>query len=464
MNLLTVTIFLAGLVSLLHADTPANCTYEDVVGEWVFSVGPGMNDNTLDCSDYDISGSVSNITLQLYHPADVSDRDGNVGFWTMVYNQGFEVVINDKKYFAFSMYKKISEKNYTSICDETLPGWSHDTLGRDWACYVGMKVTPGRKKAAEAKPSEAVLSQKLSISESYVKAINKVQSSWTAELYPELNLYTVAEVVARAGGFSSGQPKGAKPAEITEELLDLVSALPESFDWRHTDQGMNFVPDVRNQGHCGSCFAFASMGMLESRLRIQTQNQVNVVFSPQDIIGCSEYSQGCEGGFPYVTAGKYAEDFGVVEEHCFPYLGKDSKCITSHNCTRFYATDYYYVGGYYGACNAALMQLELVRNGPFSIAFEVYKDFLTYKSGIYHHVFTNESDTLTGGEFDPFELVNHGVLVVGYGRDIETGEPYWIIENSWGEMWGEDGFFRIRRGTDECSCESAAVASTPIVP
>lgn len=459
---LTVVALLTNLVPLLHADTPANCTYEDVVGEWVFSVGSGLHDNTLNCGGYDTSQAIQNMTFQLFYPDVVADGDGNEGFWTIIYNQGFEVVINERKYFAFSLYKQISKDTYTSICDQTLPGWSHDVEGRNWACYVGMKTKPTNTKPGKMTVKEDVLSRPFLISESYIKAINEAQSSWTAVLYPEWNSYTVGEVVSKTGGLSSVRPQRSRPADVSDEVLRLASQLPSEFDWRDVD-GINYVSPIRNQGDCGSCYAFGSMAMLESRLRIMTRNELQVVFSPQDIVGCSKYSQGCEGGFPYLIAGKYAEDFGVVEEHCFPYVGKDTTCLTNQNCSRFYATNYRYVGGYYGGTNEPLMRLELVNNGPIVIAFEVYKDFISYKSGVYHHVFTDGSDRLTG-EFDPFELVNHGVLVVGYGSDKKSGEDYWIVKNSWGENWGENGYFRIRRGVDECSFESMAVVSTPIYP
>lgn len=86
---------------------------------------------------------------------------------------------------------------------------------------------------------------------------------------------------------------------------------------------------------------------------------------------------------------------------------------------------------------------------------QVYPDFMTYSGGIYHH--TGLADA-----FNPFELTNHAVLLVGYGRCHVTGQKYWIVKNSWGSGWGEDGYFRIRRGSDECSIESIAVAASPI--
>lgn len=102
------------------------------------------------------------------------------------------------------------------------------------------------------------------------------------------------------------------------------------------------------------------------------------------------------------------------------------------------------------------MRLNLVKYGPIAVGFQVYQDFMAYKGGIYHHTFLDD-------KFNPFELTNHAVLVVGYGADPSSGEKFWIVKNSWGNSWGEKGFFRIRRGNDECAIESMAVQSFPIL-
>ena len=83
--------------------------------------------------------------------------------------------------------------------------------------------------------------------------------------------------------------------EISEEDRLAAKALPEEFDWRNVD-GKDYLSPIRNQGNCGSCYAFATMAMFESRVRILTNNTKTPVFSTQDIVSCSEYSQGCEGG------------------------------------------------------------------------------------------------------------------------------------------------------------------------
>jgi cathepsin C len=195
------------------------------------------------------------------------------------------------------------------------------------------------------------------------------------------------------------------------------------------------------------------MGMDEARLRIASNNTIQTIFSTQDIVECSNYSQGCEGGFPYLVSGKYGEDYGVAEESCNPYTGKDGKCSTLASCKRQYLTRYRYIGGFYGACNEALMRISLVKNGPIAVSFEVYDDFVHYQGGVYHHTFLKDDKNF---KFEPFELTNHVVVIVGYSA-TDDGEKFWIVKNSWSNSWGEDGFFRIRRGTDECAIESIAV-------
>lgn len=445
--------FAVGLPAVL-GDTPANCTYDDILGTWTFHIGPTGYDNTLDCGQFDVNRS---LTVQLVFPDTAVDEYGNKGFWTLIYNQGFEVVVGQRKYFAFSNYT-ISMQNHTvtSYCDSTLNGWSHDLWDHNWECYFGVKTDIGASESVKSHPVvEFDLNRKYIPNKMYIDEINSKQSLWQATHYPEVSQMTLHDRFWRAGGVPKyGRPHFPSTAPVSEEVQKVADQLPDSFDWSNVN-GVNYVSPVRNQGQCGSCYAFASMAMLEARLRIATNNSVSVVLSPQDVMGCSEYSQGCAGGFPYLIAGKYAQDFGAIEESCFPYVAHDSSCTEKKGCLRYYSTNYFYIGGFYGACNEAQMRIELVKNGPIAVGFEVYSDFDKYTQGIYKH--TGLED-----QFNPWEITNHAVLVIGYGE--EEGVKYWLVKNSWGPTWGEQGYFRIVRGDDECGIESMAVAATPVVP
>ncbi|XP_064632562.1 dipeptidyl peptidase 1-like isoform X2 [Lineus longissimus] len=448
-----ISLLFLGFLGVTNADTPANCTYMDMLGTWSFSMCSGGHDNTINCTRM---GLISQkITVTLMYPDVAQDAYGNQGFWTLIYNQGFEVVINGRKFFAFSKYEGTGE-HVTSFCNDTLPGWSHNLLGRDWGCFHAKKIQAVAAKVHQpfVTDPKRTANFRYRVNHDFIKQINNVQSSWKAAAYDEYNQMTIEDMIKKAGGRASKiQGNLPRPAPVTEELKASVETLPESFDWRDMN-GQDFVSPVRNQASCGSCYAFASLAMNECRLRVMTNNTVQVTFSTQDIVECSPYSQGCAGGFPYLIGGKYAEDFGLVEEKCNPYTGKDGACSTDKKCKRHYSTNYRYVGGYYGACNEAVMRRALVNDGPIAVSFQVYHDFMAYKSGIYRHTGLND-------RFNPWEITNHVVVVVGYGT--EDGTNYWTVKNSWGPSWGEDGFFKIVRGADECSIESIAVESFPML-
>ncbi|XP_075054810.1 dipeptidyl peptidase 1-like [Mixophyes fleayi] len=438
------------------ADTPANCSFPDLQGTWEFQVSPskgGARDKDIDCSNLGPVEKSLKITMKELNVAE--DEFGNLGFFTLIYNQGFEIVINNYKWFAFFKYEQ-RDSNITSYCHDTFPGWVHDVLGRNWACFVGKKVSSksGERVNPSPYPKEGgwLSSKPFKHNPTFLEQINSVQKSWTAKAYPEYERMSMEDLLRRAGGRKSKIASIPPPAPMPTD--EKYQGLPDAWDWRNI-QGANFVSPVRDQGSCGSCYSFGAMAMLESRIRVMTRLQQKPILSPQQVVSCSNYSQGCDGGFPYLIAGKYAQDFGIVEDADFPYTGSDSPCTLKDQQYKYYSAEYHYVGGFYGGCNEAYMKYELIMGGPLAVSFEVYDDFMYYAGGIYHH--TGLQD-----KFNPFQLTNHAVLLVGYGSDSKTGEKYWIVKNSWGESWGESGFFRIRRGTDECAIESIAVSATPV--
>jgi cathepsin C len=107
------------------------------------------------------------------------------------------------------------------------------------------------------------------------------------------------------------------------------------------------------------------------------------------------------------------------------------------------------------------MMEEVYNNGPVVVSFEPDYNFMMYKNGIYHSI-TDETWINSGMPKPEWEKVDHSVLLVGWGEE-NTGEKYWIIQNTWGPAWGEEGFFRMKRGSDEFGIESICETATPVI-
>ena len=213
---------------------------------------------------------------------------------------------------------------------------------------------------------------------------------------------------------------------------DLVD-VPESFDAR--EKWGKCVHEIRNQAHCGSCWAFAGSEALSDRFCIASNGAVDVVLSPQDLVSCDAWDHGCNGGV-ISWAWSYMTKHGVVADDCFPYQSLDGKAPTcptkcadgsdfslkKYKCKASSAKE---------AQGPAAIQSEIFTNGPVETGFTVYEDFISYKSGVYIH---------TTGK----ALGGHAVKIIGWG--VENGVKYWLIANSWGTTWGENGLFRIQFG------------------
>ena len=223
--------------------------------------------------------------------------------------------------------------------------------------------------------------------------------------------------------------------------------LPVEVDWR--EKGV--VTEVKSQGYCGSCWTFSTTGALEAHHAIQFGMWRTSLLSEQQLIDCAQAfdNKGCSGGLPshafeYV---RYAK--GLSEEFSYPYAGKDATCryAPGINSTIVGATVYKSFNVTEGD-EDSIMAI-VATKGPVSIAFQVASDFRLYHSGVY------SSTQCKNGTQD----VNHAVLVVGYGT--EQGVPYWLIKNSWGPKWGEEGYFKMERGKNMCGL--AACASYPVL-
>lgn len=215
--------------------------------------------------------------------------------------------------------------------------------------------------------------------------------------------------------------------------------VPESKDWR--TEGA--VTPVKNQGRCGSCWAFSTTGSIEGAWAIK--NGTLPSLSEQELVDCagSAGNQGCNGGLMDNAFKWIVGNGGLCSEADYPYTGSKSWLCHKKKCNSV-------------ARISAWKDVEpnnedalktAVAQQPVSIAIEAdHPDFQHYKDGVF-------SDNC-GTQLD------HGVLIAGYGNDPEGGD-YWIVKNSWGASWGKDGYILIQRGTNECGISQSA--SYPIV-
>lgn len=244
-----------------------------------------------------------------------------------------------------------------------------------------------------------------------------------------------------------------KPEEIEENKL------PKNWDWRNVG-GMSLLPSVYRQGGCGSCYIFSAVTSLEGRLRVLTKNQDKTIFSKQFPISCGFYTEGCDGGYP-ILVGKFFSEFEIVPEECFKYQQSDVECSKVCDYTKYKkkytVSNYGYLGGHYGNTSEADMIKELRARGPMPGNILVPSSFSYYSNGIFstsgiHSENITSKLTLIDKHLT-WEKVEHSITLVGYGES-EDGEKYWIGMNTWGEDWGEKGFFKLKRGNNELSVES----------
>ncbi|UYV60885.1 CTSS [Cordylochernes scorpioides] len=185
----------------------------------------------------------------------------------------------------------------------------------------------------------------------------------------------------------------------------------------------------QRQGHCKSCWAFSAIGALEGQLKVKTGSIVPL--SPEQLLDCV-YGLGCErGGLPS-TAFNYIHRAGGLEKDSdYPYhdIG-DHTCHFDKSKSVLKVKDYVELPeGDEEALKEALATV-----GPISVAIAANHGIHLYKSGVYRGSCNHR--------------LNHAVLAVGYGE--QDGVPYWLIKNSWGEQWGEEGYMRLYRGDNHC--------------
>ncbi|RWS25097.1 Cathepsin L-like protein [Leptotrombidium deliense] len=222
-----------------------------------------------------------------------------------------------------------------------------------------------------------------------------------------------------------------------------TKTLPKSVDWRTK----GIVTPVKNQYACGSCWAFSAVASLEGQHAKKYGKLVSL--SEQNLVDCSRKygNYGCNGG--YVTkAFEYIKDNnGVDTETSYPYVGFDDECHFESRSVGANVTGFTNIES--GSEEA--LQQATATIGPISVAIDA-TDFQDYHGGIF-----DDKQCETGSMF-----LHHAVTVIGYGVDEKTGAQYWLVKNSWGSDWGEQGYIRMSRNKNN-QCGIATSATFPLV-
>ncbi|KAL4227226.1 hypothetical protein ACF0H5_012671 [Mactra antiquata] len=234
------------------------------------------------------------------------------------------------------------------------------------------------------------------------------------------------------------------PNEAEEEMGTFYGPVEDTMvsqDWRE----QKIVTPVRNQGSCGSCWAFASVGAIESAHAKKTGQMLDL--SEQNLLDCNRGNRGnwgCRGGWMNIAFNYLKGTSGIDDERCYPYIGRESACRYRRDCARVRITGYTSVNK-----DESSLQYAVGKYGPVAIAMDTNnREFWYYKTGIYYQAVCNR------------RRPTHAMLIVGFKR-YRSGEA-WIIKNSWGTSWGYNGYLYLAKNRGD-TCGVTLHASYPHV-
>uniref|UniRef100_A0A224XK56 Putative papain family cysteine protease n=1 Tax=Panstrongylus lignarius TaxID=156445 RepID=A0A224XK56_9HEMI len=305
------------------------------------------------------------------------------------------------------------------------------------------------------------------VDDKLVEEINNIQGEWTAgkpEQFVPLVLNIGMNILL--GTFKSRK----KVADMLPKYTPVrPRSLPKYFDAR--TQWPYLITSPPNQG-CGASWVFSTVSVASDRWNIMSNGSFRGRLSFQHLLSCNKRNRmGCKGG--HLTKGwNWIHDFGLVKEECYRWTGDNNRCYlpkhkgaTSAACIddgRRSKTKLYYTSPVYRiASDQYQIMKEIKDNGPVQATMDVFRDFFLYESGIYSCPANYKRSQ--GYSFSP-PIKDypgyHSVRIVGWGEKVISGNliKYWIVSNSWGEKWGEGGYFRIRRGTNNCNIEKFILA------
>ncbi|CAH2000246.1 unnamed protein product [Acanthoscelides obtectus] len=242
-----------------------------------------------------------------------------------------------------------------------------------------------------------------------------------------------------------------------------IHSLPRSFD--SETKWPRYISGIQDQGWCGASWAISTAAVASDRYAIVSKGLEEVKLSAQNLLSCDTMGQqSCEGGH-LDRAWSFTKKFGLVDEECFPYVAENEPCtirrsgkLVESGCKppRFSErTRRYSVGPAYRLGNETDIMYEIIKSGPVQATMKVYHDFYSYEGGIYRHT-----------DFGIGQQTGYlSVRIVGWGEEYTSRgvQKYWKVANSWGSQWGENGYFKILKGVNECEVESFVLGAWPRV-
>ena len=261
--------------------------------------------------------------------------------------------------------------------------------------------------------------------------------TWIAENNERFKDLTFKDAQVISGGTHKLRPNTIPLAQSS--LINI--SIPMSYNFTERYPECDFGP--LDQGRCGSCWAFATVKSFSHRYCKKYKQKK--IFSQTHLIGCDRRNSGCGGGIT-IPAWRYIDLRGLPLDSCQPYninqteFNCSKKCINETENFEVNYSEFWSVARY---ASISEIQLGIMTYGPVTTSIRAYSDLLYYKNGIYSHI---------KGEF----LAHHAVEILGWGN--KNGIDYWIISNSWGNKWGDNGNFLIKKGVNECGVEDYVCA------
>lgn len=537
-----ISAFLFGVIPCIRADLPLHCLPEDALGTWTFISDGAKQTSAQACghslpntvkSTLDVGGEdeqkkqvaeADRLKITLTHHVEdgkllAFGEKGEKGSWTMMFDEGFEVRLGDRSYFAhfqlsllpgktahegdnlevIGQYYGRVARNVTNSLDET------DSKDKIYACHCDRTSLGWESRGSGLKTTHGCF-------------------------------YAMRE--------ATKQPDATLISINKHQALVEQPQLPKEWDWRHQPEleqpGDNLASEF-DQGACGSCYAAAGVLSLSMRFRIELARQKKIVsnldLSWRATTRCSPYTEGCNGGFPFLI-GRMARDYGIFQKTTTTVQGvMAAQCNADHDpeqaigqtCPEgcempdqqsqpvYYASDYGYVGGFaQGASEDAIMR-EIYENGPVAIELAVRAIPTLFGGNMgepitdYNNRVVKDDEVLDsaaedrlknatdasvknflGAKAQPFKFkkwmwVDHALLSVGWGEAQAAASPsdqqhiilgttsqlvllqkqqpasikYWTIRNSWGEEWAAGGYGKLVRGVNAGGVEISAVWIKP---